>query len=334
MNDKGQKTGHIFGPVPSRRLGRSLGIDLVPHKTCTYDCLYCQVGHTTEKTAARKNWVDVDEIIAELETKLSSPVRDKASEMPDGRQGRPASNGTSRPDYITLSGSGEPTLFAGCGELIEKIKKITDVPVAVITNGSMLSEKQVRKELLGADLVAPSLDAGDEETFQKINQPCSEITFDRMLAGLIEFRREFKGKYWLEVFFIDGLNDGGEQVDKIASCIAAIGPDKVQLNTVTRPPADDVGPVSRQRLEQIAKKLGPNAEVIADFKGDEQESGFKIKDADIIEMLKRRPCSLEDIAAGLKTPIIEAMKHIEVLIKSGKIEAVRQNEKVYYKAVS
>jgi wyosine [tRNA(Phe)-imidazoG37] synthetase (radical SAM superfamily) len=261
MNDKGQKTGHIFGPVPSRRLGRSLGIDLVPHKTCSYDCLYCQVGHTTEKTAVRKNWVDADEIVAELGTKLSS-----------------------RPDYITLSGSGEPTLFAGCGELIDKIKKITNIPVAVITNGSMLSEKQVRKELLGADLVAPSLDAGDEETFQKINQPCSEITFDKMLAGLIEFRREFKGKYWLEVFFINGLNDGDQQVDKIAACIAAIGPDKVQLNTVTRPPADDVGPVSRQRLEQIAQKLGPNAEVIADFKSDEPKSGFKVKDADIIEI--------------------------------------------------
>jgi wyosine [tRNA(Phe)-imidazoG37] synthetase (radical SAM superfamily) len=311
MSNKKQKTGHIFGPVPSRRLGRSLGIDLVPYKTCSYDCLYCQVGHTIEKTTARKNWVDADEIIAELETKLST-----------------------RPDYITLSGSGEPTLFAGCGKLIDKIKKITDIPVAVLTNGSMLSDKQVRKELLGADLVAPSLDAGDEETFRKINQPCSEITFDKMLAGLIEFRREFKGKYWLEVFFIDGLNDSDEQVDKIAFCIAAIGPDRVQLNTVTRPPADDVRPVSRQRLEQIAKRLGPSAEVIADFKSEEPAAEFKVKDADIIEMLKRRPCSLEDIAAGLKMPINEAVKHIEILVKLGKIEPVRQNEKIYYKAVN
>ncbi|MDD5134046.1 MAG: radical SAM protein [Phycisphaerae bacterium] len=307
MSNKEQKTGHIFGPVPSRRLGRSLGIDLVPYKTCSYDCLYCQIGHTTEKTAARKNWVDTDEIIAELETKLSS-----------------------RPDYITLSGSGEPTLFAGCGELLEKIKNITDIPVAVITNGSMLSEKQVRAELLGADLVVPSLDAGDEETFQKINQPCFDITFDRVLAGLIEFRREFKGKYWLEVFFIDGLNDNDEQVGKIASCITAIGPDKVQINTVTRPPADDVRPVSRQRLERIAKKLGPNAKIIADFKSEEPATEFKVKDADIIEMLKRRPCSLEDIAAGLKMPINEVIKHIEVLMKSGRIETVMQNGRIYY----
>jgi len=331
MNDKEQKTGHIFGPVPSRRLGRSLGIDLIPHKTCTYDCLYCQVGHTTDKTAVRKNWVGVDEIIAELKTKLSSPVRDKASEMPDGRQGRPVSNGTSKPDCITLSGSGEPTLFSGCGELIDKIKKITNIPVAVITNGSMLFDENVRRELLNADIVVPSLDAGDEETFKIINRPAPEITFDKMLQGLIDFRKEFKGKYWLEVFFIADLNDSDEQVEKIAACIEKIRPDKVQLNTVTRPPADDVKPVKKERLAEIAKRLGKNAEVIADFRNNNKKDDFELKSGDIIEMLKRRPCSLDDIAAGLKTPINEAAKHIESLIKSGKIEPVRQGGRVYYK---
>ncbi|HBG77701.1 MAG TPA: radical SAM protein [Phycisphaerales bacterium] len=311
MNDETQRTGHIFGPVPSRRLGRSLGIDLIPHKTCTYDCLYCQVGHTTDKTAARKTWVSVDEIIAELKEKLSS-----------------------RPDCITLSGSGEPTLFAGCGELIKKIKQITDIPVAVITNGSMLSDKQVRSELLDADIVVPSLDAGDEEIFQKINKPAAGITFDEMLKGLIDFRSEFKkDKYWLEVFFIVDLNDDDAQVEKMAACIKKIAPDKIQLNTVTRPPADDVKPVSRERLAEIAEKFGKNAEVIADFKAGQADSEFNAKDDDIVEMLKRRPCSLEDVAAGLKTPMNEALKHIESLIKAGKIEAVRQNGKIYYKVV-
>ena len=310
MNDKEQKTGHIFGPVPSRRLGRSLGIDLIPHKTCTYDCLYCQVGHTTDKTAVRKNWVGVDEIIAELKTKLSS-----------------------KPDCITLSGSGEPTLFSGCGELLKKIKQITDIPVAVITNGSMLFDENVRRELLNADIVVPSLDAGEEETFIKINKPAGCITFDKMLQGLIDFRKEFKGKYWLEVFFIADLNDSDEQVEKIAACIEKIRPDKVQLNTVTRPPADDVKPVKKERLAEIAKRLGKNAEVIADFRNNNKKDDFELKSGDIIEMLKRRPCSLDDIAAGLKTPINEAAKHIESLIKSGKIEPVRQNEKIYYKTV-
>jgi wyosine [tRNA(Phe)-imidazoG37] synthetase (radical SAM superfamily) len=310
MNNKSkEKSEHIFGPVPSRRLGRSLGIDLIPHKTCTYDCVYCQVGRTTEKTTTRKSWVSVDEVIAELKDKLSA-----------------------KPDYITLSGSGEPTLCSDCGRLIEKIRQITNIPIAVITNGSLLFRPEVRKELVGADVVMPSLDGGDEETFKKINQPAPEITFDKMLQGLIDFRKEFKGKYWLEVFLIAGLNDNDRQIEKIAACIEKIRPDKVQLNTVTRPPAEDVKAVSRERLQQIAKRIYKNAEVIADFKCGEKAGDFKIKSDDIVEMLKRRPCSAEDIATGLKIPKTEALKHIEQLIKSGRIETVRQGDKIFYKA--
>ena len=303
------KTGHIFGPVPSRRLGRSLGIDLVPSKTCTYDCLYCQVGLTTEKTIQRKSWIAVDEIIAELKDKLLT-----------------------KPDYITLSGSGEPTLYRDCGKLIAEIKKITSVPIAVITNGSLLFMPEVRKDLLDADLVLPSLDAGDEETFKKINRPASEITFDKMMQGLIDFRKEYKGKYWLEVFLIAGLNDSDEHIEKISQCVEKIRPDKVQLNTVTRPPAENVKSISKQRLEQIAKRIYKNAEVIADFKGG-QDEGFTAKADDVVEMLKRRPCSADDIAAGLKISKLEVLKYVEELIKSKKIEAVRQNDKIYYKVV-
>ncbi|MCX5632998.1 MAG: radical SAM protein [Phycisphaerae bacterium] len=313
-----RKIEHIFGPVPSRRLGQSLGIDLIPSKTCTYDCLYCQVGRTTRKTIERKSWINIDEVIAELKNKLST-----------------------KPDYITLSGSGEPTLCSDCGRLIEKIKQITDIPIAVITNGLLLFDPEVRKELLVADVVMPSLNGGDEETFKKINRPCPEITFDKMLQGLIDFRREFKGKYWLEVFLIAGLNDSDEQIEKLAACIEKIRPDKVQLNTVTRPPAEDVQAVSKEQLQQIAKRIYRNAEVIADFKsakgrltaGDDKSGDFKIKSDDIVEMLKRRPCSADDIAAGLKISKIETLKHIEELIKSGRIEAVRQSGSIYYKKV-
>jgi wyosine [tRNA(Phe)-imidazoG37] synthetase (radical SAM superfamily) len=305
-----QKNEHIFGPVPSRRLGRSLGIDLIPPKTCTYDCLYCQVGRTTEKTITRKSWVNVDEVIAELKTKLSA-----------------------KPDFLTFSGSGEPTLYSDCGQLIEKIKQITNVPIAVLTNGSLLFMPEVRRELLAADVVMPSLDAGDAETFKKVNRPCPQITFDKMLQGLIDFRKEFKGKYWLEVFLIAGLNDSDEQIKKIAACIEKIRPDIVQLNTVTRPPAEDVKAVNRERLQQIAKRIYKNAEVIADFKGDEKKGDLKIKGDDIVEMLKRRPCSAGDIAAGLKIPKTETLKHIEQLLKSGRIEAVKQSGSVYYKVI-
>lgn len=309
-NGSTQKSGHIFGPVPSRRLGRSLGIDLVPSKTCTYDCLYCQVGLTTQKTIERKSWIPVNEIIAELKNKLST-----------------------KPDYITLSGSGEPTLHSDCGRLIAEIKKITDIPVAVITNGSLLFMPDVRRDIKNADIVMPSLDAGDEKTFKKINRPAAGITFDKVLQGLIDFRREFSGKYWLEVFLIAGINDNDEQVDKLAACVEKIKPDKVQLNTVTRPPAEDVRAVSRQKLEQIAQRIYKDAEVIANFKSDDKTGEFKVKSEDIVEMLKRRPCSAEDIASGLKMSKIEVLKHVEKLIGSGRIEPVRQNDRIYYKVV-
>ncbi len=305
-----QKTGYIFGPVPSRRLGRSLGIDLIPSKTCTYDCLYCQVGRTTQKTIERKSWISIDEIITELKGKLST-----------------------KPDFITLSGSGEPTLNSDCGLLIEKIKQITDVPVAVITNGSLLFMPEVRNSLKRADVVMPTLVAGDEETFKKIHRPTPEITFDKMLQGLIDFKKEFTGKYWLEVFIIAGLNDSDRQIDKIAACIEKIRPDKVQLNTITRPPSENVESVSKLRLAQIAKRIYKNAEVIADFKSNDKTGDFNIKSNDVVEMLKRRPCSADDIAAGLKISKIEVLKHIEELTKSGKIEAVRQNGNIYYKVI-
>jgi wyosine [tRNA(Phe)-imidazoG37] synthetase (radical SAM superfamily) len=309
-NESTQKNGHIFGPVPSRRLGRSLGIDLVPPKSCTYDCLYCQIGLTTQKTIERKNWVSVDKIVAELKDKLST-----------------------KPDYITISGSGEPTLYSNCGRLIREIKKITNIPIAVITNGSLLFMPDVRDDIKNADIVMPSLDAGDEEMFKKINRPVQGITFDKMLQGLIDFRNEFAGKYWLEVFLIAGLNDSDEQIGKLAACIEKIKPDKVQLNTVTRPPAENVRSVGLQRLQQIAQRIYKNTEVIADFKNDDKTGDLKVKSGDIVEMLRRRPCSAEDIASGLKMSKIEVLKHIEKLINSGKIEPVKQNDRIYYKVV-
>ena len=168
-----EKPSYIFGPVPSRRLGRSLGVDLVPAKTCSFDCIYCQAGRTTCKTIERKEWVPLDTVLAELKEKIAS-----------------------QPDYITLSGSGEPTLFSRIAELIQIIKDLTDIPVAIITNGSLLWLPEVRRELLQADLILPSLDAGSEEVLKKINRPHPQITFARFLEGLIKLRRESQGAYW------------------------------------------------------------------------------------------------------------------------------------------
>jgi wyosine [tRNA(Phe)-imidazoG37] synthetase (radical SAM superfamily) len=179
---KSREMQHIFGPVPSRRLGRSLGVDLVPFKTCTYDCIYCQLGRTTNKTVQRKEWVPIDIIINQLKAKIDS-----------------------KPDYITLSGSGEPTLYLRLEELIFKIKDVTDIPVAVLTNGSLLWLPEVRNALKTADMVVPSLDAGSSRIFQYVNRPHPDITFNRMLQGLVDFRKDYSGKYWLEVFLLAGV---------------------------------------------------------------------------------------------------------------------------------
>jgi len=204
-----EKRKCIFGPVPSRRLGCSLGIDLVPFKTCSYDCIYCQLGRTTNKTTQRKEWVSMDIVIDQLKGKLKS-----------------------RPDYITLSGSGEPTLYLRLEELISRIKDITNIPVAVLTNGSLLWLPEVRNALRLVDMVVPSLDAGSSQIFQYVNRPHHDITFSRMLEGLVKFRNEYNGKYWLEVFLLAGVTTPEMEVNRLKTCINAVQPDKVQVNTV------------------------------------------------------------------------------------------------------
>jgi len=306
-----KKREYIFGPVPSRRLGRSLGVDLVPFKTCTYDCIYCQLGRTTDKTMQRKEWVPIDIVIDQLKAKLSS----------------------NKPDYITLSGSGEPTLFSQLEELISRIKDITDIPVAVLTNGSLLWLPEVRKALKSADMVVPSLDAGSSRIFQYVNRPHLDVTFSKMLQGLVEFRRDYSGQYWLEVFLLAGVTTPEAEVNRLKTCIAAIQPDKVQVNTVTRPPAEGFAEsVPKKQLETITKKLYEKAEVIADYSDVHKQQDFSARREDVLTLLQRRPCSVEDIAAGLGLHRNEVVKYVEELSSKGKIEATPQNQQLYYKA--
>ena len=307
-----RKQEYIFGPVPSRRLGRSLGVDLVPFKACSYDCVYCQVGRTTNKIVEQKEWVPIDIVIDQLKKKLDSG-----------------------PDYITLSGSGEPTLFLPLAELISRIKDITDIPVAVLTNGSLLWMPEVRKSIMKADLVVPSLDAGSETLYQYVNRPCQGISFDKMLEGLIEFRREYKGQYWLEVFLLGGVTNTEKELRLLADCIKRIGPDRVQLNTVTRPPAESFAfPISKEQLEKIASRLGDNVEIIADYQQVHAQKDFVAKRDDVLVLLRRRPCSVEDIAHGLGIHRNEVVKYVEELSSEGKIDTETQNGRLYYKIPS
>jgi wyosine [tRNA(Phe)-imidazoG37] synthetase (radical SAM superfamily) len=300
---------YIFGPVPSRRLGRSLGIDLVPFKVCTYDCIYCQLGRTTRKTMQRREWVPMDKVIEELKTKLDT-----------------------NPDYITLSGSGEPTLYSRLGELIAAIHRITDIPVAVLTNGSLLWQEEVRSQLLQAQLIVPSLDAGDSMIFEAVNRPHPEISFGRMVDGLKRLRKEFRGEYWLEVFISGGYTGICAEVEKIAKYAKDIGPDRIQLNTVTRPPAEEYAfKVSRQQLEEYAKIFDPVAEVIADFHGTHSAPDFSAARESVTQLLQRRPCTLDDIANGLGIHRNEAVKHIEELLARNETETVISGGKTYYR---
>ena len=309
------KFRHVYGPVPSRRLGRSLGIDLVPFKTCTYDCIYCQLGRTTNRTLERKEYIAVEEVLDELDWKLAV--------------------GTT-PDFITLAGSGEPTLNARIGHLIEKIKRRTRIPVAVLTNGSLLWMPEVREALMEADLVLPSLDAGDEHWFRYVNRPHWEITFEKMVEGLIEFTEHSPGSVWLEVFLLAGMTGAPAEVVKIAGITRRIRAERVQLNTVSRPPAENFAlPVPRNSMEGFKGLFTGTVEAISESEQDKSDalSSSETTDADLLALLSRRPCTLEDVSAGLGLPAVEAVKRLRVLSQQGAIISVERSHAIFYETV-
>jgi wyosine [tRNA(Phe)-imidazoG37] synthetase (radical SAM superfamily) len=298
-----QHRQYIFGPVPSRRLGRSLGVDIVPFKLCPLDCVYCQLGRTTDKVVVRKDYAPIEDVITELKQRLDEGIE---------------------ADFITISGSGEPTLHSKLGELIDRIRTITVVPIAVLTNGVLFDDPSVRADCCKADVVLPSLDAADQQTFERINRPCTNISIGNVISGLCEFKNQFSGRIWLEVFIVDGINTAPEQIANLRAAIERIRPDKVQLNTAVRPTADvDVTGLTRDRLEQIASKLGDKAEVVPDFTTIHFDKHMARGSEDILEMLRRRPCSLDDICHGLSMPPNEVIKLIETLRDRGLVEEIK-----------
>lgn len=300
---------HVFGPVPSRRLGRSLGVDVVPFKTCTFDCIYCQLGRTTNKTTERREWVPLERVVDELRGKLASG-----------------------PDYITIGGSGEPTLYSRIGDLIDEIRSMTDIPVAVLTNGSLLWKQDVRNDLRKAHVLIPSLDVGDNVLFQAVNRPHPAITFERLLDGLAASRQEFQGEYWLEVLLLAGYTAIEADVKKIAKRSAEIGPDRIHLNTCVRPPAEEFAyAVDRRRLIELAGLFTPPAEVIADFKPVLSRTTRTAGTGEILQMLQRRPCTAPDIAAGLGIHPARVLKDLERLVLEGLVEVKRaDDERIHY----
>ena len=303
-------TSCVYGPVLSRRLGRSLGVDVIPYKTCTYDCIYCQLGRTTCKTVARHSWMPVEELLQQIANRLGT-----------------------RPDWVTIGGSGEPTLYADMGALIRKIKELTDIPVAVLTNGSLLGSKEVRDDLLPADLVIPSLDAGNPELFKYVNRPHQSISFERMVEGLIQFRREYAGQYWLEVLLVGGITGITGPVEQIAAIADRIKPDHIHLNTVVRPPAEAYAmPVPMDLLECYAAAFGDKATVIAELPETDIQSAVDTYPAALLDLLSRRPSTIQDIAKFLGMHLAEAVKYMDRLIAKGQVQREQQSHQLFYRA--
>ena len=303
---------HTYGPVPSRRLGRSLGVDLVPMKTCSLNCVYCQLGPTPETTAERADYVPVDEIVAEVRQVLAAGAD---------------------PDYVTLGGSGEPTLHRSFGEIGGRLRDFTDVPLALLTNGTLFWIPEVRAACAPLDLILPSLDACDEETFRRVNRPHDSITLERLVSGLEALRDEFTGQIWLEVFVIEGMNAGDEQIAAIRDQIERIRPERIQLNTAVRPTAEqDVKAPRSERLEAICAMLGPRAEIIAPYTPSAETSGARARKEEVLAMLQRRPCTMADIADGLAIHRNEAIKYVQSLLNEGAIHVRQRLYDTFYEA--
>jgi wyosine [tRNA(Phe)-imidazoG37] synthetase (radical SAM superfamily) len=292
-------------------LGRSLGIDLVPPKICTYDCVYCQIGQTAERRLVRHEYIPREEVLEEVRNFLE----EKGSAI----------------DHLSLSGSGEPTLHSEIRWIISEIKKLSSVPVAVITNGSLLYRKEVREDLLQADVVLPSLDAVSPEVFQRINRPHPEVTVDKVIEGLVEFRKIYRGKIWLEILFCKGINDHSREIEKMKEAIDRIQPDRIDLNTVVRPPAEKwVSPLSHAELEKIRTYLGEKAIVIPEFdRHPLYVPGQEIEDR-ILSILSRRPLSLADLSMWMKIPQHELETHLTPLIQEGKVKTRSFGGSVYF----
>jgi wyosine [tRNA(Phe)-imidazoG37] synthetase (radical SAM superfamily) len=304
---------YLYGPVPSRRLGFSLGIDIVPHKNCSYDCIYCQLGKTTHRTTLRKEYVPTQQILREIRDVLKK---------------------NQHIDFLTFSGSGEPTLHKDIGYLINEAKKLTKIPVAVLTNGSLLHMSEVRNDLKNADLVIPTLCTADRDIYRMIHRGSETIDIDKVIEGYVRFRKMYNGKIWLELMLIRGINDTSEQIRNLKEVIDRINPDKIQLNTVVRPPSEEhAHPVSLETMQKIKKILGEKCEIIVDLETNTTTERHDNQLKRITATIVRRPVTIDDLIKITGMHRAQILKYLQVLTKMGTIEISKHNKKEYYRKV-
>lgn len=279
---------HLFGPVASRRFGRSLGIDLVPMKVCSENCIFCQLGPTHQPVTTRSEYVPLQEVLGELEDWLQQ----------DGRA-----------DFISLAGSGEPTLHSGFGEVLQKIRSLSSVPTALLSNGTLFSLPEVRQAATAADVVKVSLSAWDQPSFEKINRPARGLDLATIITGYQDFRQMYDGQLWVEVFVVPGVNDAAGQMQKIAAITQTIRPDRIHLNTAIRPPeADWVTAAADEQLVESAKLFTPRAEVPHDPHETPREAASVSRES-VLALLRRHPAGVENLARcfGVKPTALEKL---------------------------
>jgi wyosine [tRNA(Phe)-imidazoG37] synthetase (radical SAM superfamily) len=287
-----------------------LGLDVTPLKTCTFNCVYCQLGRTTVQTIERKEYVPAGEVMAELADYLTN----------EGHA-----------DHITFSGSGEPTLHSKLGEMIAQAKRMSSIPVAVLTCSALIYDPQVRRELALADVVLPSLDAASPHVFAAINRPHGRLQFAEILAGLKRFRNEYSGKIWLEIMLVKGVNDSAQEIVLLRQALGEIGPDKVHLNTVIRPPAESTaGALSEIELQAVQKILGPPAEVIAERPSPAASSHESHLMSEAQNLIARHPATLEEIAKYLNCEAGRVARLLNVLLESGEVQKRDHRGKLFY----
>jgi len=300
---------YVFGPVPSRRLGLSLGVDLIPAKTCTFDCLYCEVGRTTSKTIEPGPFVPFRELVDEIEKKLMK----------------------TEPDTVTLAGSGEPTLYSRINEVIDSIKEVTETKVALLTNGSLFWKEELRERVLKADIILPTLSSAFENTFRMIHRPHPGLELNIVVEGLERLRKDYEGLLFLEIVLLAGINDTEKEVEGLKAVINRINPEKIQLNTVVRPPADKRAiSLDRKRLEDIKVFLGERAEIIAGVPVEAKKGKAGTLIRDFLDMVKRRPLRSIDIAnaMGLSSGDVEDL--VKGLLIKGYISRQEHSGEIYY----
>ena len=299
----------VYGPVPSRRLGLSLGIDLLPRKTCSYNCIYCQVGKTRNLQTAREEFFPLQQVLDDVDEALGSGPK---------------------PDVITLAGSGEPTLYSRLGELLLELGSRFGLPVVLITNGSLLWQDELREQAMAADIIVPSLDAGDAETFAEINRPHPELDFHEVVEGLRLLAKGHKSVR-LEVMVVPGVNDQRESLEKISTIIKDWSLLSVDINTPVRPvPGGAARPCGAGCLDAARQILGPCAGVVASYHGRKAEGVLELQREKVFELLSRRPCTAEDLSASLGVGIKQVLKTLSDLQVDGKITSVDEPDGVFF----